>query len=408
VIVEVSAIDSKRLRLSPAEPREYTDEDVHVVERALRRGHLSVVFGRETVRFEKAFARTMGATNAVAVSSGTAALLLALESADVGIGDEVIVPAYSFPGTALTVVRTLGLPCFADIEPDTWNVSAATIAAQIKPCTKAVVVVHNFGNPADMRPIRALCDQHGLYLVEDCAQAAGASIGERMVGTFADAGCFSFNEIKNMTTGEGGAILLRDRDAAKRARVLRLYGTAAGVAEEVGMKCAMTEMEAALGLSQLERLQQGNQHRERVAALLCDELAEVPGVAVQKAPDGATHVYSRFVIRVDADRAGLDRDELSVRLREHHLFAEPIGATPVYRQPAFIALASGNPGSGFARSYVQIYADDPRLTGWPALEMPHAEMFCREHLGFTLLDTTPEADARAFGQTVTDIVGGVG
>jgi perosamine synthetase len=378
---------------SKDESRRYQEPDVEAVAGVLRHGSLSVVFGRQTMRFEKEFARHTGTAHAVALSSGTAALDIALDLHDVGFGDEVVVPGYTFTAAALAVVRNLAVPVFADIDPGTWNVSAATVEAALTERTRAVVVAHMFGCPADIGPIRELCERRGLVLVEDCAQATGALVADRRVGSFGAAGCFSFNEIKNLTTGEGGVVALADASLAERARVLRLHGTRNLLGHEIGTKATMTEMEAALGRSQLARLDAENAARTAFGDRLAKLLADIPGIAVQQPPPDATSVYSRFVFCLDPTLP-VERDAVAASARAAGLVLAPVYGLPLYRQPAFARLADGSAGPGFARSYLRAYGDRSPLERWRTDTCATAERFCERQLGFVVPPgaTTAHAD----------------
>jgi perosamine synthetase len=366
------------------ESRRYTEGDIEAVVAVLRRGSLSVVFGRQTMRFEREFARHTGIAHAVATSSGTAALEIGLDLFDIGFGDEIVIPGYTFTAAVLAVLRNLAIPVFADIDPVTWNVSAETVEAALTERTRAVLVAHMFGAPADIGPIAELCRERGLVLVEDCAQAAGAVAGNRRVGSFGDIGAFSFNEIKNLTTGEGGMITLRDAQLAERARVLRLQGTRNLLGDELGTKATMTEMEAALGCSQLARLDAENAARTAFGTRLAGLLADVPGLHVQRPPANADHVYSRFVFCTDPAVAGIDRDEVAARAASAGLTLRPVYACPLYRQPVVARLADGTASTGFARSYLRSYGEDAPLRRWRTQTLPVVERFCGTQLGFVV------------------------
>jgi perosamine synthetase len=234
--------------------------------------------GERTLRLEEAVRDRLGVGHAVAVNSATAALHLALEALGVGPGDEVVVPTYTFAASGETV-RYLGArPRLADVDPATLNVTAETIAAQLRPNTRAIQVVHIAGLVADMEPILALARERGIAVIEDAAHAIPATRGGRDAGTFGDAGALSFYATKTVTTGEGG-MLLTDSDAiADRARIMRLHGisrdawkryTAGGSwyyeIEDVGFKYNLTDVAAAIGLVQLERAEEMRVARERVA-----------------------------------------------------------------------------------------------------------------------------------------------
>jgi dTDP-4-amino-4,6-dideoxygalactose transaminase len=357
----------------------YSEADVEAVAKTMRGGSLSVVFGRQTMRFEKEMARFVGVDNAVATSSGTTALELALDLCDIGFGDEVIVPGYAFIALVSAVLRNLAVPVFADICPESWNLTAAGVEAAITDRTRAVIVAHMFGNPAEVARIRDLCVPQGIAVIEDCAQAAGATLDGCQVGAFGSVGCFSFNEIKNLTTGEGGMLVLAEAERAQLARVLRLHGTRDLVGAELAGKSTMTEMEAALGRSQLARLAEENAQRTAFGLRLASLLDQVPGVTPQRTPAGGTHVYSRFVFTVAGDRG-----EVAASLARQGLAARPVYGTPMYRQPMVAQLADGSAARGLARSYLAVYGKPSPLARWTTDRLPVTEEFCTRQLGFVV------------------------
>jgi len=309
--------------------------------------------GEQSVRFEEAIRDRLGARHAVAVNSATAALHLALEALGIGGEDEVIVPAYTFAASGETV-RYLGArPRLADVDPATLNLTVETIAAQVRPNTRAIQVVHIGGLVADMAPIMAFARERGLAVVEDAAHALPASRGGRQAATWGDAGALSFYATKTVTTGEGG-MLVTDSDAiADRARVMRLHGisrdawkryTAGGnwyyEIEDVGFKYNITDIAAAVGLVQLERAESMRLQRERVA-LLYDRLLPAAGLAdlvelPQHAPPGDVHAWHLYPIRLHLDRTRATRAEVIEALRDEGIGTSvhfiPLHLHPYYRR----------------------------------------------------------------------------
>lgn len=246
------------------------------VAKTLESGWLTM--GERILGFEDAFAKYLGGdVQAVAVANGTAALHMALLALDVGVGDEVIIPALTFVADA-NVVRMVGArPILADCASEAdWNVSAESIAQKITPRTKAVIVVHYAGFPCDMPAIVKLCREHGLKLIEDVAHAPGASVAGQSCGTFGDVGCFSFFSNKNLSIGEGGMLVSCDEQIIQRLRYLRSHGMTAPTLErhkgraiiydvaEPGLNYRMDEMRAAIGLVQLDKLPAGNLRRKEL------------------------------------------------------------------------------------------------------------------------------------------------
>src|SRR6202035_373786 len=211
---------------------------------------------------------------AVAVATGTAALHLALIAHEIGYGDEVITTPFSFAATANVIVLVGAQPVFVDIDPETYNVDPALVEAAITTRTKAILPVHLYGNPCDMERLQAIADEHGLVIIEDACQAHAASIHGKPVGSFGT-GCFSFFATQNMTTGEGGMLTTSDPVIAERARLLRNHGQKERYRHiALGFNLRMTEIQAALGLAQLEKLEQFTEKRQSNAAYLTEKLSE--------------------------------------------------------------------------------------------------------------------------------------
>ena len=273
-----------------------------------------VAQGPRVSRFEAAFAEALGTGHAVAVSSCTTALHLALIAAGIGPGDEVVVPSLSFIATA-NVARYCGAqPVFADVEPATQNLIPETVAPRLTGRTRAVIVVDQAGVPADLDAIRALCEPRGIAVIEDAACAAGAVYRGRPAGATAPLATFSFHPRKLLTTGEGGMIVTPDADIATRLRRLREHGMDVGAAErhaseqplierylEVGFNYRMTDVQAAIGLVQLGKLGRLIERRRAQAARYRDLLADIPGLATIQDPGYGTTNYQSFWVMLPDD-----------------------------------------------------------------------------------------------------------
>jgi dTDP-4-amino-4,6-dideoxygalactose transaminase len=291
----------------------------------MRSGQLSQ--GPETAAFEAEFGELVDGRHCIGVNSGTSALHVGLLAAGIGPGDEVIVPSFTFAATANAVALTGATPVFVDIDPDTYCVDPDAVAAAITTRSAAVMPVHLYGHPADMPAIMALAERHDLMVIEDAAQAHGASLAGRPCGAWGDLGMFSFYPTKNMTTGEGGMITTADPEIARKCRLLRNQGMEVRYQNEaVGLNVRMTDIAAAIGRVQLSRLGPWTDQRRANAARYDAELTTVTTPVVA---DGARHVYHQYTVRTD------DRDGLLARLKEHEIGADVYYPTPVHALPSF-------------------------------------------------------------------------
>ena len=267
-----------------------------------------LVQGNHVAQFEKRVAEYLGVNHAVAVSSGTAALHIALVALGIGPGDEVIVPAYTFPATANVVERVGGEPVFMDIDLNTYTIQADNITKAISPRTKAIIPVHLFGNPSDMDLIMEVASARGLSVVEDAAGALGSEYKREKCGTMGTLGCFSFHPRKIITTGEGGMVVTGDDLLVESLRRLRNHGMkAAGPVLDLvmpGFNYRLSETGAALGLSQVNDLQDRIIERQKLARYYKNLLEHIPEVSVQSAQVGATEAWQAFVVRLRERKNG--------------------------------------------------------------------------------------------------------
>lgn len=286
------------------------DDERAAVDRVLRSG--MVAQGPEVAAFEQEFAdQLVAGRTCVAVNSGTSGLHLGLLAAGVGPGDEVIVPSFTFAATANSVALTGATPVFADIDPVTFCLDPAAVRAAITERTKAVMPVHLYGHPADMGAFAEIADEHGIAVFEDAAQAHGATLGGRPVGSFGTFAMFSLYPTKNMTSGEGGMVACATDEVARNVRLLRNQGMERQYANElVGFNARMTDIHAAIGRVQLTKVGGWTEQRQANARFLDENLE---GVTVPTVAEGATHVYHQYTIRVPEDRDGF-----VTALREEH------------------------------------------------------------------------------------------
>ncbi|GIU92161.1 MAG: aminotransferase DegT [Acidimicrobiia bacterium] len=269
------------------------EDEVQAVVDVLRSGILAS--GSRVEAFEEAFAQKIGVDHAVAVGSGTAALHLGLLAMGIGPGHEVIVPSFTFAATA-NVIRMVGAdPVFVDVDPLDYTISAQAVEGAITEKTKAIMPVHLYGHPAPMGALEELAREAGIDLIEDAAQAHLAKVGDRFVGSIGRFAAFSFYPTKNMTTGEGGMITTWDEDIAERTRMLRNQGMAERYVHRlVGLNERMTEIEAAIGLVQLAKLEHWTERRRQIAAIYRDCLYPSLGLPVER--PGVRHVYHQFTL----------------------------------------------------------------------------------------------------------------
>jgi len=291
-----------------------------------------LVQGRRVAEFEARFAELCGVKHAVAVASGTAALWLALLAHGIGPGDEVITTPFSFVASANCALYVGARPVFVDIEPDTYLMDATAIEAKVTERTRAILPVHLYGQACDMAAIMAIAARHNLAVIEDACQAHGATFEGQAVGSF-DSGCFSLYATKNMTTGEGGIITTNDDALDERLRLLRNHGQSQRYRHEVlGYHFRTTDIQAAIGLSQLDKLPTWNEQRIANARYLSERLQ---GVQMPVVRPGRRHVFHQYTIRASGDRQALQE-----HLREQGIgtaihYPCPIHHQPVYRSMGF-------------------------------------------------------------------------
>jgi dTDP-4-amino-4,6-dideoxygalactose transaminase len=266
---------------------------------------LSLAQGPEVKSFESEFSEFVGDRDCVAVNSGTSALHLCLLALGVGPGDEVIVPSFTFAATANVVLLVGAKPIFVDIDPKTYCIDAALVKGAITQKTKAIIVVHLYGLPADMKSICEIAKDKSLLVIEDAAQAHISSIDGKMVGTFGNAAAFSFYPTKNMTSGEGGMAVLMDPDSARTCRLLRNQGMEKRYENEIaGYNLRMTDIHAAIGRVQLKKLPQMTEKRIENARFLSEKLETeyVPFI-----PEGYKHVFHQYTVRIKSNRENFSK-----------------------------------------------------------------------------------------------------
>jgi perosamine synthetase len=297
------------------------------VDAVLRSGALAQ--GKKVAEFESAFSATVTGRSSIAVNSGTSALHLGLLALGIGPGDEVVVPSFTFAASANAVAITGATPVFVDVEPDYFSIDPVAVREAIGPKTKAVIAVHLYGHPARMSELRAICDSAGIFLVEDAAQAHLAEFENIPVGAWGAMAAFSFYPTKNMTTGEGGMSVAGDEAVARNVRLLRNQGMERRYENEVpGFNNRMTEVAAAIGLVQLQKLANWTKKRQSNAAFLDENLS---GVVIPKVHPLASHVYHQYTIKVE----GHDRGKFASELKKLGVDSDVYYPAPVHKLPAY-------------------------------------------------------------------------
>lgn len=323
----------------------YMDEaEAQAAANAIRSGW--IVQGPLVAAFEQQVAERLGVDHAVAVTNCTTALHIALICSGIGPGDEVIVPSFSFIASANAIVHAGATPVFVDIDPRTYNIDPTLVEALITPRTRAIIPVDQIGLAADLAPILDIAERHGLQVIEDAAPAIGASYRGRPIGSISPITCFSFHPRKSISTGEGGMITTSSAAIATQARVLRSHGASVSdlarhqttqvVIEEyaeLGYNYRMTDIQAAVGLEQLKKLDYVLECRRRLAARYNRLLAELPGITPPFVPDDATHTYQSYAILLDPARTP-PRDVIMQRMLDDGI-ATRRGVMAIHLEPYY-------------------------------------------------------------------------
>ncbi len=283
--------------------RTFGPEELEHIAAVLKSGTLTCTKGNYTKNFEQLFARLLGSKHAHACSSGTAAVHCAIAAIDPEPGDEIITTSITDMGALAPIVYQGAIPVFCDVDPHTYNVTAKSIEARITPRTKAIIVTHLFGNPCEMNSIMALANKHNLPVIEDCAQSFLTSYGDRYVGTLGAIGCFSLQQGKHITTGEGGVCTTDDPELARRIYLFINKGWGYGDAKPdhyfLAPNYRMSELQGACALGQLPKLEGVVEARVRTATALTSALTGVAGIETPRVTDGAVHTYWKYCLRVD-------------------------------------------------------------------------------------------------------------
>lgn len=328
----------------------FGDDEVAAAVRVLRSGKVNAWVGEETSSFEREYAAFTGSRHAIAVANGTVALELALRALGIGEGDDVITSPRTYIASASCAVAVGARPVFADVDLASQNITAEAISAALTPATRAIVAVHLAGWPCDMNPILALAEEHGIKVIEDCAQAHGATYKGRPVGSMGDAGAFSFCQDKIISTaGEGGMVTLNSESAWKSAWAYKDHGkshkavhSAGGsgfkwVHETFGTNWRLTEIQSAIGRLQLKKLPEWLKKRRENAAMLTGCFAELPGLRVTTPPEHIEHAFYKYYAFVvpESLRPDWNRDRIIAAITEQGVPCYAGSCSEVYREKAF-------------------------------------------------------------------------
>lgn len=369
-------------------------EEIQEVTETLESGWLSK--GPKVQQFEKEFAAFVGAKHAVAVNSCTAALFLALKAKGIGPGDEVITSPLTFSSTANTIIHTGATPVFADIDENTLNIDPVNLEAAVTPRTKAVVPVHFGGQSCDMDAILAIAQNHGLFVLEDAAHAVYTTYKQRMIGSIGDATAFSFYATKNLATGEGGMLTTDDEELADKIRVLSLHGMSKAAwnryssngswyyeVKSPGYKMNMFDLQAALGLHQLKRLDDMQKRREEIAGRYQTAFQQISGLITPFVHDDGRHAWHLYVLQVDDKKAGVTRSEMITALKDKYNIGTSVHFIPVHIHP-----------------YYQ------KQFGYKEADFPNAMNYYKRTLSLPLYPSMSDDDVDDVIEAVRDIVKG--
>jgi len=315
----------------------FTEEEIQAVVEVLKSGELTLTAkGKYTKEFEEAFAKFIGSKYAVAVMNGTAALHVSLRAVGVGPGDEVITTPYTFVATASSIVHQNAIPIFADIDRETFNIDPASVEEKITDKTKAIIAVHLAGHPAEMDDLMKIAEEHGLIVVEDAAQAIGAEYRGRRVGSIGDIAAFSLYVSKNITTGEGGMVTTSSEEYWRKAQLIRHHGqTASYHYEEIGYNYRMTELQAALGLAQIKRIDELNERRKEIAKIYADILENEDTLILPTSKPYVKHVWHIYNILLKLEKLRVNRDKIVQALRSENIPVSIAYPSALYLEPAF-------------------------------------------------------------------------
>lgn len=375
----------------------FESDEIEAVSEVMRSGKVNYWTGTEGREFEKEYAAVLGVPHAIALHNGTQALELALYALGVGAGDEVITTPRTFIASASAAIMRGAIPVMAEVDRDSGNITAETVRAVLTSRTRAIIVVHLAGWPADMDPIMELAREHNLFVIEDCAQAHGAKYRGQHVGTIGHMGCFSFCQDKIMTTGgEGGLLVTHDEALWSKAWAFKDHGKSFDAVyntehplgfrwlhESFGTNWRMLEVQAAIGRLQLQKLPAWTAQRQRNAAVLAERFAQLPALRVPTLPEGSESAQYKFYVYVRPERlrAGWDRDRIMAEVVARGAPCYTGTCSEIYLEKAFVDAGLG-----------------------PKARLPIARELGETSLMFLVHPTLSEMDMNAVAEVVEAVV----
>lgn len=324
---------------------EITEEEINEVIKVLKSKNLTLLAGNVVKNFEKEFAKYIGVKYAIGVNSGTAALHISIAALDIGPGDEVIVPPFTFVGTASSILHNNAIPIFADIDNKTYTIDPNSVKKKITSKTKAIIPVHLAGITADLDPLKEIAEENDLKIIEDACQAHGAKYKGKKVGSLGDLGTFSFYPSKNMTTGEGGIITTNNDEIAEQCRLLRHHGESSWyIYNRLGWNYRMTEIQGAIGKVQLRKLDDYVKIRNEHAQILIDAVNTIKGIYPPHVPTYCEPAFNYWIGRINPETIKLNKEQLMKKLPASKvLYPKPLYETKLFQKK--IAYPKGCPWS---------------------------------------------------------------
>ena len=322
-----------------------TEEEQKEVIKVMESQMLTLLHGEAVKSFEKDYAKYIGVKHAIGINTGTAALHIAIAALNIGPGDEVIVPPFTFIATASSILHNNAIPIFADIDNKTYTLDPKSVKEKISDKTKALIPVHLAGIVADMGVLKDLANDYNLYIIEDACQSIGSKYKRKMVGSLGNIGCFSFYPSKNITTGEGGMITTNDDELAEQCRLLRHHGEPSWyVYNRLGYNYRMTEIQGAIGKVQLKRIDKFIEIRNKNAQYLSDAVNKLNGIVPPYVPEYCEPAFNYWIGRINPEIIGLNKLQFIERFpKSKVLYPKPLYNTKLFQDK--IAYPKGCPWS---------------------------------------------------------------